>query len=606
MGGSSMEWVGQTLEVIPDFTKSSSRSLLSRPKVKASEEKHEDSSSIFVWIGNFFHALAGRLRGVTEFCDCETRRRSQEKIMAHNPKYSLVELFESSGSGSRCGYCGGEGSISDGMWGYRLTVNDYMNLLQRGWRRSGKYIYKPIMKKTCCPQYAIRCEALRFQLTRSQKKVIKRVYRYLAFGVGDEKIAAKVSSSRAAANFNCDGSDTDDDADMMDTGDAFMNVDEPKMQPDLPAFDEDSFHHKLHGSEETDVSESESMSLRPATAAKAPRPGVGPIPDAPLQRKKKEIRRERKRQKLLRKGLDPDVEELKRKLALAPPSLEDCLGKPLPENPKHTLVTRLVMPGDRDPYFMESFEETLKLYQKYELTIHKKEAERPTEKQFTRFLAESPLQYQSAAGQSPMDPPTLGSFHLHYILDGKLVGVDVLDVLPDCVTSVYFFYDPDYSYLSLGTYSVLKEIEMIRALNKKYPEIQHASLGFYVHSCPKMQYKAKFQPSYLLCPEVFTWHPLNACLEKLNKSAYHRLGLPQAVDHDGDMDSYLNEALVLYKRNLMTFDVYKLTLLKTRRPYPLDMAAEINRIAHYGRLVGRRCLPQMALYCDNAPLNRET
>lgn len=43
-----------------------------------------------------------------------------------------------------------------GMWADQLTVNDYQDLIDRGWRRSGKYCYKPIMNQTCCPQYPIR------------------------------------------------------------------------------------------------------------------------------------------------------------------------------------------------------------------------------------------------------------------------------------------------------------------------------------------------------------------------------------------------------------------------------------------------------------------
>ncbi|CAH1977898.1 unnamed protein product [Acanthoscelides obtectus] len=43
-----------------------------------------------------------------------------------------------------------------GMWADTLTVEDYQNLIDRGWRRSGKYCYKPTMDETCCPQYTIK------------------------------------------------------------------------------------------------------------------------------------------------------------------------------------------------------------------------------------------------------------------------------------------------------------------------------------------------------------------------------------------------------------------------------------------------------------------
>jgi arginine-tRNA-protein transferase len=40
-------------------------------------------------------------------------------------------------------------------------------------------------------------------------------------------------------------------------------------------------------------------------------------------------------------------------------------------------------------------------------------------------------------------------------LDGKLIAVGVVDILPKCLSSVYLFYDPDYAFLSLGIYSGL-------------------------------------------------------------------------------------------------------------------------------------------------------
>lgn len=43
-----------------------------------------------------------------------------------------------------------------GMWAHAMTVGDYQDLIDRGWRRSGKYCYKPTMDVTCCPMYTIR------------------------------------------------------------------------------------------------------------------------------------------------------------------------------------------------------------------------------------------------------------------------------------------------------------------------------------------------------------------------------------------------------------------------------------------------------------------
>lgn len=52
--------------------------------------------------------------------------------------------------------------------------------------------------------------------------------------------------------------------------------------------------------------------------------------------------------------------------------------------------------------------------------------------------------------------PGFGSFHQQYLLDGKIIAVGVIDILPHCISSKYYYYDPDYSFLSLGVYSALK------------------------------------------------------------------------------------------------------------------------------------------------------
>lgn len=118
-----------------------------------------------------------------------------------------------------------------------------------------------------------------------------------------------------------------------------------------------------------------------------------------------------------------------------------------------------------------------------------------------------------------------GAFHQQYWLDDKLIAVGVLDILPRSVSAVYFFYDPDYNFMSLGTYSSFREVELVRTLGLRY-----YYMGFYIHSCPKMSYKAHIQPAALLCPEVYTWHLLDAALAaRLDADEYCRLS--------GDLDA---------------------------------------------------------------------
>ena len=79
-------------------------------------------------------------------------------------------------------------------------------------------------------------------------------------------------------------------------------------------------------------------------------------------------------------------------------------------------------------------------------------------------------------------------FRQQYLLDGKIICVAVLDVLPDCVSSKYLYYDPDFSFLSLGTVSALYEITFVRNLQAYWSDrLKYYYMGFYIHSCPKMR-----------------------------------------------------------------------------------------------------------------------
>ena len=75
----------------------------------------------------------------------------------------------------------------------------------------------------------------------------------------------------------------------------------------------------------------------------------------------------------------------------------------------------------------------------------------------------------------------------------KLVAIGYVDETPEALSSIYFFFDPDYKDLSLGVTSVLCEIAAARERGLK-----HLYLGYRVLGCPSMEYKAQFRPHELL------------------------------------------------------------------------------------------------------------
>ncbi|MFW5891746.1 MAG: arginyltransferase [bacterium] len=95
-----------------------------------------------------------------------------------------------------------------------------------------------------------------------------------------------------------------------------------------------------------------------------------------------------------------------------------------------------------------------------------------------------------------------------YYLDSKLIAVGIIEVLLSSISSVYFYYDTDYLDRSLGIFSILKEIEYAQKLNKKY-----LHLGYYVHNCSAMNYKARFKPFDILFENSF-WIDGEAFIKK--------------------------------------------------------------------------------------------
>jgi len=80
-----------------------------------------------------------------------------------------------------------------------------------------------------------------------------------------------------------------------------------------------------------------------------------------------------------------------------------------------------------------------------------------------------------------------------YYAGGTLIGVGYVDVLPDALSAIYFFWDPAEHRRSLGTYNVLKTIDAARERGLAY-----VYLGYFVDGCRSLEYKARFRPNEVL------------------------------------------------------------------------------------------------------------
>ncbi|XP_052468442.1 arginyl-tRNA--protein transferase 1 isoform X3 [Carassius gibelio] len=461
------------------------------------------------------------------------------------------------------------------MWSHNMTVQDYQDLIDRGWRRSGKYVYKPVMDKTCCPQYTIRCHALNFHPSKTHKKTLKKVNRFLSKG---EMPVERHDEARE--------------------GEPMVSAHEEGVQlpPQDPLEVDHSDVQDISTSPDTDTTNSAAPTPAREDAAPAPeektpnvtpKPAKGADPSRPLGRKAKDIRKERRLQKEQQKQQDAKSSSVdpspSKSSSNQLKSLEEFITESLPNDPLHRLEVRLVRSNPPSPQFKASFDASYQVYKLYQMVIHKDPPDKPTESQFKRFLCDSPLEAETAP-----DGPDVGygSFHQQYWLDGRIVAVGVLDILPSCVSSVYLYYHPDFSSLSLGTYSALREIAFTRQLQKQSPKLAYYYLGFYVHSCPKMRYKGQYRPSDLLCPETYTWVSIERCIPRLEISAYSRLN---ENAHEGDACALkeLGRVLVLHRRTVMPYVAY------ARKRKGSNDEKEVEQ---YASLVGQTCAERILLY----------
>ncbi|KAI9869362.1 MAG: Arginyl-tRNA--protein transferase 1 [Trichoglossum hirsutum] len=172
-------------------------------------------------------------------------------------------------------------------------------------------------------------------------------------------------------------------------------------------------------------------------------------------------------------------------------------------------------------------EEKYQIFENYQRLVHHEPPSKISRQGFTRFLCDSPLEHMAIRNGNQQEQK-LGSYHQCYRLDGRLVAVGVLDLLPQCVSAVYFMYHEEVSSWNFGKLSALREAALAKEGGYRYYYMGRTEVlvGFYIHSCVKMRYKGEYHPQFILgrscCspqkplqhltyldPETYAWDPLN-------------------------------------------------------------------------------------------------
>ncbi|BFZ58269.1 Arginyl-tRNA--protein transferase 1 [Savitreella phatthalungensis] len=330
-----------------------------------------------------------------------SRRTASSSSSMTNPQ----DMLEYTGyvSESRCGYCGSPtGSRSFGVWAHALSPGSYKKLMDRGWRRSGSYLYKPNIALACCALYTIRLDPRAFSAHRTQRHALNKFNRFV---LGKEAYELAVKQERES-------------------------------------------EHRPQKRQRKDNENASSFDLSSAVHLAE------------------------------QHSLKSTAHRWEISLEAASPS-----------------------------------EEKFDVYLKYQVDVHNDDPADVTAKGFDRFLCQNPLSRERipyAADKVSDDLPThYGAYHQVYRLDGTIIALAVIDVLPGAVSSVYFAYDPEYAHLSLGRVSACRETLLARELDEAVPSVDfHYYMGYYIPDCAKMAYKGEYSPSFLADPVSLTWEPL--------------------------------------------------------------------------------------------------
>ncbi|XP_021303425.1 arginyl-tRNA--protein transferase 2 isoform X2 [Sorghum bicolor] len=479
-----------------------------------------------------------------------------------------------------CGYCRSSGptSISHGMWANSLKADDYQALLDRGWRRSGCFLYKPEMERTCCPSYTIRLKANDFICSKEQGRVLKKMQRFLdgdldphigspqckasptKRSLGEplnsptskvSKVSAKEFRAGMGPNISkeddvtcCLASKINEAADTCFQGGVFGSVQLPKaivktVKPQVKRKVGESVQEKKVGEAVQDLVYTCNISFQIVAAVRRALPKENGA-------NQNEVLADLSPNSVAEK-LSMAMERLGQLAGFEVKACNGHLNFYLATNQamqNHTSFVVPVQTSDKSSGSKQSsvnktntkyplkrkileirlstshFDpEEFALYRRYQTKVHKEKT--VTESSYKRFLVDTPIVFvPPKSGDNSVPPCGFGSFHQQYRIDGKLVAVGVVDILPKCLSSKYLFWDPDLSFLSLGKYTALKEIDWVKTTHEHCPSLQYYYLGYYIHSCNKMRYKAAYRPSELLCPVRYEWVPYDLAKPLLDTSQY--------------------------------------------------------------------------------------
>jgi arginine-tRNA-protein transferase len=474
-----------------------------------------------------------------------------------------LNLFYSSmnDTAESCGYCKVDGKKNKTAykWGFsssKMSADLYEKIMFIGWRRCGDYYYKNDLSKTCCKLYSMRLDVDKFKINKNQKKVMKNFRKYLigeplknlpqendiemkdfihidpydvdihmivksfidseVFKIGLEKFNTNLNENNYKVFFNKNNKFGDYSSSLFIVLYQSLKNDEgfktafstPK---EFYTFMFGLFKHFIEGKDEkfTITLSDNTGHLNFFVKNK----------DEYKTFRENKLKNENQQNKSKKKKPEIKLKEGEKEFKLS--YFNEIVTQPAiaESSLKHTYTITL------EPN-LNFTDEKFEVYKKYQRTIHNDKEKELTKERYQRSWGCSNLTSNSKTFDTtnPLHPKTFGTYDLVHRIDSKIVAVGILDILPTSISSVYLYYDPDYSFLNLGVYTAIREIEFLKHLRKELDEsFKYYAMGFYCYTCQKMRYKGSYHPSEILCPVTLNFVDLDSILEKVKENKYQQL-----------------------------------------------------------------------------------
>ncbi len=133
-------------------------------------------------------------------------------------------------------------------------------------------------------------------------------------------------------------------------------------------------------------------------------------------------------------------------------------------------------------------EQHFQLYLRYQSMRHTGDSmDDPDPQKYRRFLIDSEAD----------------TFFVEIRKQEKVIGLAIADQVGGGMSAIYTFFDPDESKRSLGTFAILKQIEIAHARG-----LDWIYLGYWIAGSKKMVYKNRFHPLQYFDTKAGRWKPI--------------------------------------------------------------------------------------------------